>query len=48
MNQISSQEPAARLRHTLNEENDDQRHSVIVRPTLVWLSYPVFKVRHLG
>jgi hypothetical protein len=47
-NPISSQALAARLHHTLNKENDDQRHSVIARPTLIWLSYPVFKVRNSG
>jgi hypothetical protein len=31
-----------------NEENDDRKRLVIARLTLVWLSYPVFKVRNSG
>jgi hypothetical protein len=48
MNRISSQDPLARLHHTFNVQNDDRKRSVIARPILVWLSYPVFKVRNSG
>jgi hypothetical protein len=32
----------------LNAKNDDREHPVFVRPTIGWLSYPVFKVRNSG